>query len=50
MLMNVKETNMTTNTAHRISRRGFRPQVLEPRLNADFPCLHPDVAIDDTGR
>lgn len=41
---------MTSNTAHRISRRGFRPTQAVDRLSADMPCLHPDAAIDDTGR
>lgn len=41
---------MTYNTAHRISRRGYRPEHKIPRLNAEMPCLHPDVALDDTGR
>jgi hypothetical protein len=40
----------TAATSARISRRGFRPQQSMSRLSAEMPCLHPDVAIDDTGR
>lgn len=41
---------MVNNPAHRISRRGFRPTAAAAHLSADMPCLHPDAAIDDTGR
>jgi len=43
---------MTTNTAsttERISRRGYRAETTA-HLSIDMPCLHPDVALDDTGR
>ncbi len=46
---------MITNTAsaihntHRISRRGYRAETTA-HLSIDMPCLHPDVALDDTGR
>jgi hypothetical protein len=41
---------ITSNTAHRISRRGVHPHFAMPRLSVEAPCLHPDVALDDTGR
>lgn len=37
-------------TAERISRRGFRPTHTVPGMFDEMPCLHPDAALDDTGR
>lgn len=39
-----------TNTAVRISRRGFRSTENISHLSVEMPCLHPDAALDDTGR
>lgn len=34
----------------RVSRRGFRPQVLVSRLSAVEPCLHVAWVREDAGR
>lgn len=37
-------------SATRISRRGYRSDGATAHLSIATPCLHPDVATNDTGR